>query len=332
MKSSQFIGTIMLWLSVSVIFFNGIALAAGATNDPLRSELGGLNPITDNNLGLKLNWIVDRSVGLFSIQRYHLRDGIQIEITEANKGGLYYKATLQRFYWREQVWQIQYTNGSPQFYVIPVDWKNSFYNFVIENSSLYWARHPLMIQRWATLFNYNPYPEKNTTTGQDILNFFMIQQENYLIANPGQSYDFWTQNYTAGLIINYTKVVLSNYAQEIFTTSQYTTEWFQNRFIDMVHLNIYFDDNNYERFIYTREEGILISRETEINIANGTALNDPLTGSFKLTLQEFNKEFKVSPYHYIIWVSVVFVSIMVTVITVSLLVSRHQRKMQMLDY
>lgn len=333
-KTKQVIQLLMtLWLFSGIVNILFISQVAAASNDPLRLD-ENIKPVVTSNEGMELYWEVKRSVGIFALEKYHIRDQIKLTIDSVNVEGRKYTSTQERFYWRDSEWNNMGQNISTSYFVLNREWKKSVKSEIILNASNYWCRHPLMLERWAK-FRQFIIPGTNVTNpnGQDVLNYFVAYELEQNNLNPGSSYSFWEddEEYAPDIKI-YTTVVLSNYADEIFTTSKYDLEWQFSRYLTVTTFKITFDDKNFEIYRYTREEGILLSRETEINIENGTSINQPLTGSFRLVLIDFNKELRVSFYHYLIWFGIVFGSIMVAVLVISQLVAWRQRKLRMLDY
>jgi hypothetical protein len=324
---------LVLWLFSGIHSLAQIKLVSAASNDPLRLD-EGITPLVERNLGIELKWEVKRSVGIFAIDRYHIRDQIELSIDSMDEKNRNYSSTINRYYWREQTWESVGENISSSYYVISRDWKRSVKSQIIENASYYWCRHPKILEIWAKRNQWQiPGTNQSNPSGQDILNYFVKYEAEQNINRPNNDYSFWDDQEGYAPIIRATALVMiSNFADEVFTTSKYDNEWQFSRIMTIATFRIYLDEQNYEIYRYTREEGILLSRRTEINIDNGTSIDNPLTGSFELQLIDFSKQFIVSPYHYFAWFGIVFGSIMITVIVIAQVISARQRKIRMMDY
>lgn len=157
--------------------------------------------------------------------------------------------------------------------------------------------------------------------GQFILNYYNLQP------------NFWDWAYSKTNSLNRIKFV----AMELLASDEYINvtfhnEWFKSRYITTVHINFKIDERNYCSIRYAREEGLLLDSNYNIYIINGSNYGNALTGTMRMELQDFSIELKPTIWNYVIWFAIIFGGIMIVIITISILVNRHQKKLNMLDY
>ena len=140
--------------------------------------------------------------------------------------------------------------------------------------------------------------------------------------------DAWDYYYEDGLADETAHRLLKE-----FLTFETENIWFDSRFMVIQRISIDLDADNFDHLVYTKEEGILISRETSIKIENGTDINIPLRGSLVVELVDYSGvDLSVSIWHYVIWVAVGLVSVVVVIVAIGILINRRQRRLANLDY
>lgn len=109
----------------------------------------------------------------------------------------------------------------------------------------------------------------------------------------------------------------------------YSDEMIGGRLINLVTISIYINETNYDIARYTRSEGILLSRHTKVDCVKSGVV---YKGEFLLELNSYSGTFTVSFWHYVIWFAIIFGIVLVSIIILSLFISRRQEKIRSLDY
>ena len=155
-----------------------------------------------------------------------------------------------------------------------------------------------------------------TISGQDWVNIINIIGDYAW----DEIYDDYIEFFELSLISHYTDL-------------RYDSIWYNGNYITVVVIDVVLDEDNYDHLVYSREEGLLLSRETQVNILNGSGINLPLRGNLDIELIDMGDfNLAVSPWHYIIYFAISVVSIIILVTIISVLVSRRQKRLQNLDY
>ncbi len=166
---------------------------------------------------------------------------------------------------------------------------------------------------------------------QDFANYVNLNDEQWgeLILNYFNSISgFWTSP-EAIEIAAFAYQMLATYTYTLFN---YSTIWYSNELIDVVTITVSLDAQNYDIMTYSRGEGILLSRNTNIFIDNGSNFGNPLTGSFEVNLVNYSGTLQTTWLTYLIWFFIILGIVLFAIIAIAIAVSRHQKKLRELDY
>lgn len=264
----------------------------------------------------KYTWEVKKSFGIYAYNAYHVSDKINFTVLPIDQNKSTYQVNVSRSYWLNNSWAGSPLATNASIYIIPRNWGSAAESLLDSELIPAWRKHPIILQAYVKAKGIN-----NVGT-----NWTGIQILEYLNSIPG----FWS-SYLAKDIEEFTFTYVSSPVNGIMKIT-YSDEWFQNRLINMVNIQIKLDESNYDILKYTRSEGILIQRDTKIFIEKAGNYGNPLTGSFAVELQSYSKELIPSFWTYIIWFAIIFGIVMGLIIFISIMVNRRQRKLRELDY
>ena len=93
--------------------------------------------------------------------------------------------------------------------------------------------------------------------------------------------------------------------------STYRTEWWNLNLINTVSIRYEMNESNYDESVYSRAEGILLTRTAVVDANNGTS-----RGYFKVTLVSYSGFFVLSPWYWLVMAIIViaFFAIIITLI------------------
>jgi hypothetical protein len=256
-------------------------------------------------------WEVEKSFGIFAYNAYHTQDQVKLTVKTMDIAKQIIMCNYSTRGWFNQTWFNHKGDVNSSNYIIPRHWGQSAARQV-QIVADFWYLHPTILFNYFSQDGKIDYPMQ----GQEILN-----QIN--------------ENATFRQTVNFAS--LKSYAQlrllDTYTKINYDTIFWNYRMITIVTINIDVDDKNFIHFDYTQNEGIMLSQDVSINIINGSGPFEDFRGSMKMVLIDFEGyELKVSPWHYVLWVSVVVGSIFVIIVVLSILINRRQRRLLDLDY
>lgn len=101
----------------------------------------------------------------------------------------------------------------------------------------------------------------------------------------------------------------------------YQTEWWDMKLLNSVTVSFEMNETNYDRIKYTRGEGFLLERKAVVNAANGTN-----KGFLYIRLESYTGVWILSPWYYIIIVSIIVGLVALAIIIISLLIRRRKQK------
>ncbi|MHA1340138.1 MAG: hypothetical protein ACTSRZ_10300 [Promethearchaeota archaeon] len=110
----------------------------------------------------------------------------------------------------------------------------------------------------------------------------------------------------------------------------YKDEFFMGKFINTVNIIFYFNETNYDKIKYSRSEGILLRREIKIDSINNDG--QEVKGEFLIELVDYSGELEVSFWYWIFIIGIVSASVFFGLLTISILISRRQRRLKSIDY
>ncbi len=277
------------------------------------------------NTGLKgaqYTWKVIRTMGLFATQNIHSGDLIKYRVREANENASNYLVDVFYDNWTTKDFIQRPEPENASMFLIPRDWSKFVINEIIPFLAPYFCRHPIMIELYRRT---KPGLLAENKTGQELLNEF------------NQDPNFWEKPLGVD-IYEFTIFTLNKYD---YTKFRYNTIWYRSRLITTLEISIELDKNNYEKLVYTRAEGVLISRKTNIFIDNGTRKDYqwitrdfpfPISGNLDLELLDFDKEFAVSFWHYVVWFLIIMAIIFTSIIAISVILRLRERRFATMDY
>lgn len=111
------------------------------------------------------------------------------------------------------------------------------------------------------------------------------------------------------------------------TSIYYKNEWHLSAYIDVVHIDIEIDEDNYDRMVFTRKEGILLSRRMHVQ--------DPGTGyrgDAEIVIKARERILQPSPWYYVVIFAAIFGSIVVVSILIGLYISHRREEARKLSY
>ncbi len=278
--------------------------------------------INTNIKGGQYTWKVIRTMGLFATQNIHSGDLIKYRVREANENASNYLVDVFHDNWTTKDFVLKPEPENASMFLIPRDWSKFVINEIIPFLAPYFCRHPLMIELYRRT---NPGLLPDNKTGQQLLNEF------------NQDANFWDKNLGKD-IYEFTVFTLNKYD---YTKFRYNTIWYRSRLITTMEITIELDKNNYERLVYTRAEGILLSRKTNIFIENGTRKDYQgltrdfpfaISGNLDVELLDFDKEFTVSFWHYVVWFLIIMAIIFASIIAISVILRLRERRFATMDY
>ena len=106
----------------------------------------------------------------------------------------------------------------------------------------------------------------------------------------------------------------------------YETEWWDWKMLQTVTITYTLNETNYDKAKYSRNEGILLSRKTNVFIGDGET-----RGYLYVELYSYSGFLALSPWFYIIVVSIIIALIAIVIITISLLIQRRKRIYREID-
>lgn len=105
----------------------------------------------------------------------------------------------------------------------------------------------------------------------------------------------------------------------------YDAEWINGILRSTVTISYYMNSTNYDIAKYAREEGLLLYRETKVQIINGTGPKDDLEGYRRISLLSNTAGLAINFWHWIIWIVIIFVAVLAVLLTISTIVARRKR-------
>ena len=272
--------------------------------------------------GAQYTWKVVRTMGIFATQNIHSGDLIKYRVREAKENASTYLVDVFYDNWTTKDFVQKQEPENSSMFIIPRDWSKFVIEEIIPNLAPYFCRHPLMIELYRKNF---PGILAEDKTGQELLNEF------------NQDPNFWEKNLGKD-IYEFTVFTLNKYD---YTKFKYNTIWYRSRLITTMEISIELDKNNYERLVYTRAEGVLLSRKTNILIFNGTRKDYQgltrdfpfaISGNLDIELFDFDTEFAVSFWHYVVWFLIIMGIIFASIIAISVILRMRERKFATMDY
>ncbi|MHA1146832.1 MAG: hypothetical protein ACTSR8_01150 [Promethearchaeota archaeon] len=106
----------------------------------------------------------------------------------------------------------------------------------------------------------------------------------------------------------------------------YQTEWWNWKMLNTVTITYNMNETNYDHAKYARAEGILLERKTVVNINEGKT-----RGYLYIVLESYSGFLELSPWFYIIVISIIIGLIAIVVIIISLLIQRRKRIYREID-
>jgi hypothetical protein len=262
----------------------------------------------------EFTWEIIKAFGVFAYKGYHTQDKIKFKVRNANNSLNSLTVNVSTKSWINATWNNQLLEQNSSFYIIARHWGIAAVNLITSDLAQRFYKHPTMLMYYVTKGGSATVNK----TGNEILADY--NDQNYFDLNPLQ----------VQAMIESTEIALITTKYIKFETENI---WHGANYITVMHIDIDIDADNYNHMTYTLAEGLLLERDTSIKIQNGTGINEPLTGSYKLEIVDFH-DFQpaVGIWHWVIWFFIVFGSIMTLIITISVIVNRRQRRLLQMDY
>ncbi len=322
---TQYLGLLMVLFQFLSFFSIALVTVQASRETYIGREVD--EPLMRDYLeGQTYTYEVQSSFGVYASHDIHAGNQFRIRVSEVDINNTQYRVERTWLNWTDDHWSTIPQELNDSIYVVPTDWGTLAREMIIPQNIHYFARHPKMLELYRRDY---PHAFDQNLTGQEILN--ELNEDPF----------FWESSFGITLI-NFAKFQFDHYyVENAGVTFEYERDWYQGRFTDFVILTIYIDENNFDRLVYTREEGILISRTTEIYIVNGTRsvpgdvprLNAfPLSGRYHVELQDFSRELVVSFWHYVIWFFIIFGSVLGIIFLVAFIYVRREKKITTMDY
>jgi len=105
--------------------------------------------------------------------------------------------------------------------------------------------------------------------------------------------------------------------------STYRTEWWNLNLISTVSIKYEMNDTNYDESVYTRAEGILLTRTAVVDASNST-----YRGYFKVTLVSYSGFFVLSPWYWLVMALVVIGFFAVIIVLIASVVRKREMLME----
>ncbi|MFO8018130.1 MAG: hypothetical protein R6U96_05805 [Promethearchaeia archaeon] len=103
--------------------------------------------------------------------------------------------------------------------------------------------------------------------------------------------------------------------------AEYETEWWEWKLLNSVTVSFEMNETNYDRIKYTRGEGLLLERKAVVNAADGE-----VKGYLYIKLDSYSGALILSPWFYIIVISIIIGLIAVVIIVVSLIIQKRKQQ------
>jgi len=322
MRFSVMVGITMLLIQSSIM----MVCIDSAAQQPIINEYDF--PIINPRLeGTEYSWKITRTMGIFATQNMHSGDMMKYRVRTANENDSHYVVDVFYDNWTTKDYVLRPEPENATMFLIPRNWSKFLTEEIIPDLVPHFCRHPKIIELYRKTF---PGMFDESLTGQELLNEF------------NKDANFWEKNLGKD-IMNFAEAVLNKSVSTEFefTKFEYNTIWFRSRLITTMDISIELDENNYERLTYTRAEGILLARKTNILIINGTrkdylgiAREFPfeLSGNLDVEIIDFSREFEVSLWHYVIWVAIIMGIIFASIIVISVILRMRERRFVTMDY
>ena len=105
--------------------------------------------------------------------------------------------------------------------------------------------------------------------------------------------------------------------------STYLLEWWNLNLINTVSIKYEMNDTNYDESIYSRSEGILLTRTASVNANNGT-----YQGHFSVSLVSYSGFLALSPWYWLVMALIVIGYFVVVIILIASVVRKREMVME----
>ncbi|MHA1730592.1 MAG: hypothetical protein ACTSU5_01545 [Promethearchaeota archaeon] len=256
--------------------------------------------VDEGLVGDEVEWEVSRSFGIFATYNLHAGSKVKWSVVDANETNVQYLVKQRSLSWFEE------------------DWTNKSDPFLSTDEGIKWASGYNDTANITAFHSRNIYDATENST--DIMPFwYLITPKNWsgIARNVIHGYDNLSIWGSAASRLEHTNIYYKN-------------EWVDGQYIDVLHLDVNIDDDNYDRLQFSRQEGVLLSRRISIqtNNTNGAEIR----GDFHITMTDKTFVYTFSPWYFIILFAIIFGSILVAAVVISLLISRRKDRLRKLDY